>query len=331
MYYGGKTDRLKDIFGKKIILDRDRLMVGDCSYPIIDDVIILLEPSRYPDSVKQRVDSRKDGLKGESSDFASDIQFTFSREWQAFPHIIPEHEREFHHYFDLINLEDMKDLRVCDLGCGIGRWSHFLQARCRELILLDFSEAIFIARRNLAHADNALFFMGDLKRLPFRRDFADFLFSLGVLHHLPTPALDEVRALKKCAPRLLIYLYYALDNRPFYFRILFHVIDILRRTVSSYRNPYFRFFFAWIFTLAVYKPMVFMGSLVRPLGFENRIPLYETYHCKGLQRIRQDVYDRFFTTIEQRFSREQIMMLEDTFSRVDVSEGPPYWHFVCER
>src|SRR5690606_4214648 len=132
---------------------------------------------------------------------------------------LPEHREEFERYFDLVDWKSMANARVCDLGCGMGRWSAFAKDRCREIVLVDFSDAIFVARKNLGQAKNALFFMCDLKRLPFRDDFADFLFCLGVLHHLPTPCLEEVRALKRAAPKLLIFLYYALDNRPGYFRL----------------------------------------------------------------------------------------------------------------
>ena len=85
-----------------------------------------------------------------------DIQFTFGSEWLTYPDIMPEHEDEFALYFDLINIPDLKNMRVCDLGCGIGRWSYFLRDKCRELILLDFSEAIFAARKNLKESENAL-------------------------------------------------------------------------------------------------------------------------------------------------------------------------------
>ncbi len=58
---------------------------------------------------------------------------------------------------------------------------------------------------------------------------------------------------------------------------------------------------------------------------------WEFYHHKGFERVRQDFYDRFFTPIEQRVSREQIMGLNDSFSRVSVSDQIPLWHFLCER
>ncbi len=50
-----------------------------------------------------------------------------------------------------------------------------------------------------------------------------------------------------------------------------------------------------------------------------------------MERILQDVYDRFFTRIEQRFSRRQIETLHDSFGRITVSAELPYWHFLCER
>jgi SAM-dependent methyltransferase len=262
---------------------------------------------------------------------AEDIQFTFGEEWQEFSKIMPEYEKEFTQYFDLINLSDLKNKRICDLGCGIGRWDHFLKDQCKELILVDFSEAIFVARHNLKDAENILYFMGDLRRLPFRDDFVDFLFCIGVLHHLPCSALEEVRSLKKYASQLLIYLYYALDNRPFYFRVLFMFATRLRLQAASVRNSHFRNLFSWAGALFIYYPFIILGSILRPLGRSHPIPLYESYHGKSLERIRQDVYDRFFTRIEQRFTREEIMTLEDTFSNVIVSNQLPYWHFLVKR
>ena len=43
----------------------------------------------------------------------------------------------------------------------------------------------------------------------------------------------------------------------------------------------------------------------RPFGWASQIPLHENYAGKSLKRIQQDVYDRFFTRIEQRFSRKE--------------------------
>lgn len=332
MYYSDKIETLKDIFdSRKIGLDDERLTVDGYVYPIVDDVIILLEPSKYPETLKKRMKITEGGINGTPSEFAEDIQFTFGEEWQRFPKILPEHEQEFLQYFDLIDLSGLTASRICDLGCGIGRWSYFLRDKCRELVLVDFSEAIFVARHNLKDAENSLFFMGDLKRLPFRNDFADIVFCFGVLHHLPTNSLDEIRILKKYAPILSVYLYYALDNRPIHFHILLFITTALRKTVTRIRNPFLRSSFTWLATILIYLPLIWLGKFSGLLGLSQFIPLYDGYNKKSTERISQDVYDRFFTRIEQRFSKKQILSLKDSFNEVTVSDRLPYWHFVCKR
>lgn len=328
-YYSDKIECLRSIFGTQAIEhEPNALRVDGRSYPIVDDVIILLEPAQYPDSLKKRLKAHQSAPSG-TADFAGDIQFTFGEEWQKYPQIMPEHQSEFALYFDIVDIDSLKNARVCDLGCGIGRWSYFLKERCRELILIDFSEAIFVARRNLKDFNRALFFMGDLKRLPFKDNFADFLFCLGVLHHLPSPALEEARNLRRFAPRLLIYLYYSLDNRPFFHRVALGLVTGVRRCVSKVRSRFFRAFFVECAAIFIYCPLVWLGKIFQLFGRGRLIPLYDGYNGKSLKRIRQDVYDRFFTRIEQRFSRNEIMALKDSFESVLVSPNIPYWHFLC--
>jgi len=331
-YYASKIETLRDIFGAtNVDLGNNFIEVDHRRYPVIDDVIVVLHPSQWPVEVRNRVAELTDSVGfSKSEEFARDIQFTFGKEWQRFSEILPSHKDEFYQYFDLLNVSTLQHQRVCDLGCGIGRWSYFLQEVCREIVLVDFSEAIFVARTNLASASNALFFMGDIKALPFRTSFADLIICLGVLHHLPTDALQEVRRLGRFAPRLLVYLYYALDNRPAYFRMLLGVVSSLRVGLSKIRNGTFRERFSWLITYSVYLPFVLLGKVLKPVGLASYIPLYERYVGRSPKRIQQDVYDRFFTSIEQRFSRDEIMRLTDTFSQVRVSPGIPYWHFICE-
>ncbi len=330
-YYGDKEDLLRDLFGaREVRADGRQVEVDGAVYPVVDDVIVLLEPWQYTPHVRRRL-ARRSETGGDPRVFAQDIQFTFGEEWERYGMALPEHEQEFQSYFDLVDLDGLRSSRVCDLGCGMGRWSSFLKDRVRELVLVDFSDAIFKARVNLLGAGHCLFFMGDLRRLPFRPDFCDFLFSLGVLHHLPTPCLDEVRALRKFAPRILVCLYYALDNRPSYFRPLLAGITGIRKVLCRFRDPSFRKFAALLGAALVYEPLVSLGRALEPFGLGRHVPLYDIYKDKGLKRIEQDVYDRFFTRVEQRVSRADIMGLKDAFSRVVLSDGLPYWHFLCRR
>ena len=329
-YYQNKLGVLGDIFGSPdVLLEKDCLVVVGRRYPILDDVIILLNEAEYPESLKVRLSL--EGASDSGTTIAKDIQFSFGVQWQTFSELLPEHANEFKKYFDIVDIEGLRNSRVCDLGCGIGRWSYFIKDRCRELVLIDFSEAIFVARRNLKDAQNALFFMADLRQIPFRSEFADFLFCLGVLHHLPTAALDELAVLKRYAPVLLIYLYYALDNRPLYFHILLGAHNIVRRYLSRVHHVAFRNFVSWLIMCLLYMPFILLGALLRPVRLSHFVPLYEAYHDKSPRRIRQDAYDRFFTSIEQRFTKRDILALRKEFSEVIVSAEAPFWHFLCKK
>ena len=330
MYYSDKSAQLRRIFGEDIQLAETSLQVGDTIYPIIDDVIITLNTDQYPNYIKAKLSPQFRESK-ESTDYASDIQHTFGEEWKLYSDILPEHQKEFNEYFDVVDAECYEGKMICDLGCGIGRWAHFLQDSAKDLVLIDFSEAIFVARRNLTHSKNSIFIMADIQRLPMQPNFCDFMYCLGVLHHLPSPALKETRLLSKYAPNILVYLYYALDNRPFYFRFLLVVVSVIRRTVSRIRTKWLRSVLTEVLLWFFYIPLIAVGHILSFLHLGKFVPLYEGYKNKGLTRLRQDVYDRFFTRIEQRVTRKQITELADTYSKVVISDGLPYWHFLCQR
>ena len=330
-YYKDKLKLLAEIFGTSDVeLEDGSLRVAGARYRILNDVIILVEPAKYSPFVRQALGVTTTRL--ETAGFAEDEQYSFSEEWTRFSAVLPDHQRTFGRYFDLIDLSSLKEQRVCDLGCGNGRWSWFLREACRELILVDFSDGIFAARENLRDADNCVFFMGDVTDLPFTDDFADLIVCLGVLHYLPTPALMELRRFARMAPTHLYCVYYALDNRPAYFRALLRLVTALRLAVSRVRSPLFRRMFSRAVVLAVYLPLLVAAKVVEPLGLAGRIPLWEGYRDnRSLRVLEQNAYNRFFNRIEQRVSRREVEALRDTFSDVVVSENMPYWHFVCRR
>ncbi len=327
-YYADKVELLADIFGTEdVTVTGTTLTVGAATYPIVDDVIILLPESLRP----RRLRGTTPESLGGDKPFAADIQQTFGAEWQTYPEVLPEHRKEFDDYFDVVDIAALAGKRTCDVGCGIGRWSYFLRHTARELVLVDFSEAIFVARRNLADCPNAVFFMGDLTALPFRSDCCDLLFCIGVLHHLESNALSEVRGLRRFAPQLLIYLYSALDNRPLHYRLLLPMVSALRLVLARVEGPAARQILTELCMWTIYMPLIGLGWILKPFGLQARVPLFDFYHDKSLKRIRQDVYDRFFTRIEQRFSRAEIESLKDTFSEIKISPRLPMWHFLCRR
>ena len=332
MYYNNKIKTLSEIFGTSDIqLQGSSINVAGKVYPIVDDVIILLESHQIPSRISEKIQclTRDEEI---APSIANDIQYTFGEEWKTYNKILPQHHDEFKLYFDLIDLPALGSKRIGDLGCGIGRWSYFLKDIAKEIVLIDFSESIFEARKNLSESDNMIFIMADVLDLPFQDDTFDFMFCLGVLHHIPSPALQSVRKLSRLAPEFLVYLYYALDNRGTLYKLIFFFVDLIRKLTCKITSPTARSILTEVLMWSLYIPTIFIGKILFMLGVSaSKVPFNSVYGHMNLGRIRQDVYDRFFTCIEQRVSKKEIHKLADTFSEIIVSDDLPYWHFLCHK
>ncbi|MDQ6949584.1 MAG: class I SAM-dependent methyltransferase [Actinomycetota bacterium] len=213
-----------------------------------------------------------------------------------------------------------------DLGCGSGRWAVLAASRVGTLVCVDASiAALRVAQRN---AKVCPLVLGAAGALPLRPCSMDFGYSLGVLHHLSDPLsslTDAVAALKPGAP-LLIYLYYAFDNRRPWFRVVWRVSDGMRRLVSRCPRPV-RFGLSELLAATVYFPLARLAGLWERSGRPvASIPL-AAYRNLSFYTMRTDALDRFGTRVEHRFTRPEVMDLMERagLERVSVSDEPPYW------
>jgi ubiquinone/menaquinone biosynthesis C-methylase UbiE len=216
-----------------------------------------------------------------------------------------------------------------DIGCGTGRWAKIVAPRVAHLHLLDASpDALAVARENLANAANVSFHVGSVGAIPLPDCSLDFAFSLGVLHHVPD-TLGAIRAtaekLKPGAP-FLVYLYYAFDNRPIWYRTLWTLSNGVRIVVS--RLPrWMRSVISEIIAATVYWPLARASALLSRLQIPNRSFPLSWYADKSFYVMRTDAYDRFCTRLEKRFTRAQIneMLTQAGFEQIRFSDTPPFW------
>jgi ubiquinone/menaquinone biosynthesis C-methylase UbiE len=216
-----------------------------------------------------------------------------------------------------------------DVGCGAGRWSLLLAPRVQHLHLLDPSaEALNVARENLRSMKNVSYHVDSVATIPLPSQSLDFAFSLGVLHHVPdTEAAIAAIAdkLKPDAP-FLVYLYYALDNRPVWYRLLWRVTDLARIVVSRLPHPV-RLMISQIVAALIYWPLARLGRFVSRRGRSaSALPL-SYYADKSFYVMRTDAYDRFCTRLEKRFRRGEIehMLARTGFKNVTFSDKQPFW------
>ncbi len=156
----------------------------------------------------------------------------------------------------------------------------------------------------------------------------DFGYCLGVLHHIPDTAAGMREAVSKLKPGapFLVYLYYAFDNRPAWFRSVWRASDAIRRAVSSLPAAP-RHSVAEVIAATVYWPLARTARLLDALGLPvSNMPL-SAYRHRSYYMMRTDALDRFGTRLEQRFTRVEIerMMLDAGLRDIVFSDDVPFW------
>ncbi len=257
----------------------------------------------------------------------------FGDEWRAFDQAKLEDgelDALFAQYFAVFPWERLgPDAVGFDLGCGSGRWAKRVAPRVGTLHCIDASrDALAVAERNLAGTGNCVLTHASVDALELPPASMDFGYSLGVLHHVP----DTEAGLRACArllrpgAPLLVYLYYAFDNRPGWFRIIWRGSDVARRAIARL-PPRARYATSQVLALAVYLPLARLARLIEARGRSvERLPL-SSYRDKSFYTMRTDVLDRFGTRLERRYTAEELkQLMEDAGLRnVVVSREWPYW------
>lgn len=265
--------------------------------------------------------------------FDSDVIDDFGDEWEAYDQSTvnkDELEKQFSDYFKLFSWNaNISNGIGADFGCGTGRWARFVADKVNTLICVDASsKAINVAKRNTSDKSNCHVLQGKIDRLPISNNSLDFAYSLGVLHHIP----DTGEAIKNCTSKLksgapfLLYLYYAFDNRPKWYSLVWKCSNIFRAVIC--KLPFvIKYPVTNIISILVYYPLARFALLMEKIGFSvSNVPLSE-YRAKSFYTMRTDALDRFGTRLEQRYTRVQIKEMMEEADLVDIifSDIAPYW------
>lgn len=240
-----------------------------------------------------------------------------------------ENFQAFESFFSIFPLQRMSKAEGFDLGCGAGRIAQFVGPRVGRLHCVDPAPAgLAAAQEAMAGLDNVQFHRATVDSIPLADGSQDFGYSLGVLHLVPDPAAG----LKSCVAKLkpgapfLLYIYYAFDNRPVWFRWIWKISDLGRRGIS--KLPFTaRARASDLLALVAYWPLSRVSRLLERTGVDvSNIPLAD-YRQSSWATLRADALDRFGTAVEHRFTRAQVeaMMTSAGLSNIEFNEGPPYW------
>jgi SAM-dependent methyltransferase len=261
----------------------------------------------------------------------------FGDEWSRFDQsalTAEELSSMFENYFHIFPWGELPENALgFDLGCGSGRWAKRVAPRVGKLHLIDPSDAIEVAKRNLAGQANCEFHRASVDEIPLADASCDFGYSLGVLHHIP----DTEAGVRKCVSKLktgapfLLYLYYRFDNRPAWFRAIWKVSDIGRRLVSKLPHAA-RSAVSQLIAAAVYFPLARTALLVEKLGAHpSSLPLSQ-YRNNSFYTMRTDALDRFGTRLEKRFTKAAIREMMENCGLTNITfSDRSFWTAVGYR
>ena len=162
-------------------------------YPIRNGV-----PRMITGQLPKDVERTVDGFGWEWQTFNDQIQDTYMTDKALLLDFIYPIREDF-----------FKGKLVLDAGCGMGRFLKLgSELGSREIIGVDLSQSVEAAYRNTRALPNAHVVQADILKLPFVQTF-DYIFSVGVLHHMPDPqqGFSQLAKLLKERGRISVWVY----------------------------------------------------------------------------------------------------------------------------
>ena len=293
--------------------EAESLHCVDCGerYPIVGGIPRMLARRMRAALDSEFVESAVDQAKAATAR-------SFGYEWTRFPQMRDEWERNFVDYMSSRGSEFFTGKRVLDAGCGTGRHAYYAAKYGAEVWAVDLGEAVEVGRRNTKELGVNVV-QADIYNLPFEDESFDFIYSNGVLHHLPEPECGFHQLLRFLKPggEIQIYLYWAPENQPIKSLLLF-VVNALRRLTT--RLP-LRVVHALSVPAALLAFLLFVWPyrLLKLFGLSRvaeRIPMkqYARYPFKVCVN---DQLDRLSAPIENRYRRAEV---EDWLRRAGLEE-----------
>jgi len=248
----------------------------------------------------------------------------YSLLWSKYNNKKPLKKYHFDNMQEVIPDKIVRGAVGLDLGCGCG-WDVFIMAKKNPLtriIGIDISDGIDVAcglNENLA---NVSLIKGSATQIPLRDKICDFVYSFGVLHHIPNyrkGLLEIGRVLKDNSPCFLYLYENHSDNSIKYIGIK---ITQLIRKITIRITP------KVLYILCFLASPLFVGLFSYPAKFFKRFRftygLYEKMPFNfgtGFLSLTGDLYDRLSVPLEHRFDRKGLfnMFKECGFNDINIT------------
>jgi 2-polyprenyl-3-methyl-5-hydroxy-6-metoxy-1,4-benzoquinol methylase len=271
------------------------------AFPVLDDIPrMLLTPMREALSGA--------GSASENDNHQVRTAQSFGYEWTRFPEMYAEWQQSFLDYMYPHDPEFFRGKRVLDAGCGNGRFAYYAAKYGAEVWAIDLGRAVEVARRNTEEAGSVQVVQADLHRPPFALESFDFIYSVGVLHHLPDPEAAFQNLLHYLKPQgeIQIYLYWRPEGQPVK-RVLLSIITAARQVTT--RLPHQAVYaLAFPAAVAAFTFFVWPYRILKATGLKSlaqKLPMKQ-YANLPFRVCVNDQLDRFSAPIENRYTRQDV-------------------------
>jgi len=267
----------------------------------------------------------------------------FGHEWAAFDYAETETaealDAQFAAYCAPLDLNQFNPATSVagDFGAGSGRWSSRLVPYFSLVYALEPSDgASKVLESKFADNSKIVVLQETVGANSIPATSLDLAMSLGVLHHIPDTALaikDVSRSIKPGGV-FLCYLYYNLENKPTYYKLIFKGVNVVRRVISASPQPVRRLS-ATVIAALVYWPLARLSKVLSKFGINtSNLPLHH-YADMPFVMLANDALDRFGTSLEQRFSKAEITEMlcaaDFNLTTLKFSEVEPFWTFTVNK
>ena len=200
-----------------------------------------------------------------------------------------------------------------DAGCGGGRHVVRCAQQAATIIGVDLSEAVEEADRKSNDLENTHILQSDIFNLPFKENTFDFVYSLGVLHHLSEPekGFGCLVDLIKIGGEIYIWVY-----KKSLRKIILNPVRKITNRLPAKILLYIAIPISFIGYFGIIVPCRFLIKMF-PI-FKKTLPAHIAEYCKhNLKIYLTDWFDRLSAPIANCYLPEEI---EGWFKNKGLSE-----------
>jgi SAM-dependent methyltransferase len=214
--------------------------------------------------------------------------------------------------------DDLKCCNVAEIGSGTGRIVNMLlEAGVKHMIAVEPSDAFEILRNNIKSPEKVTCLKITGEQLPPSGDL-DYVFSIGVLHHIPDPAPVVEGAFKalRSGGHFFVWLYGKEGNKP-YLAFINSLRVITRHLPHSILAA-----FVWM----IYYPLVIYINLCHRFSLPLREYLLSIFEKMSPQKRRLIIYDQLNPAYAKYYTRMEVekLLLDCQFINVRVHHRHGY-------